>query len=498
MGEIVRARTALSEGHHLSQKSGNIISMQLASIYLGKAYIVQGNLRTAHQTYQQMLSEIGKIQAWYSADAHLQLAKIYREWNDIAAAYEHWEQAMRIIEKSGREGFASTESSILAAQLAWIRGEHDEVLAWLDRAEHSSRHFGTNHTALAEIASVRVHFLLAQGDMNAAISWGKHYKHEAATRVDIPLIPLHSSSFDQSIGPEVPLLPLDNTTSRSSALPIVADVPLISPDKNTAISSLMQSIGTEAPPIARDNNTIVSSSSQLAGVEVSPYEKEAYALMQGRLLIAQEKSETAIVLLEEALQVAQKQGRCGNMIAILVLLTLAHHAAGNTQLTLQTLERALVLAESAGYIRTFIDEGPTMAILLTEFCSRYQRRPVSEQEKISFEYIYTILAALGQDTPTSWTISHQAQEREEALLDALSEREHTVLLLIAEGLSNQEIARALVVTVSTVKTHLNNIYAKLHVHTRLQAVTRAYDLGLLSRGDTEAEQLNHLDHPAKV
>jgi ATP/maltotriose-dependent transcriptional regulator MalT len=139
-----------------------------------------------------------------------------------------------------------------------------------------------------------------------------------------------------------------------------------------------------------------------------------------------------------------------------------------------------------------------MAILLTEFCSRYQRRPVSEQERISFEYIYTVLAALGQDTPTSWTISHQAQEREEALLDALSEREHTVLLLIAEGLSNQEIARALVVTVSTVKTHLNNIYAKLHVHTRLQAVTRAYDLGLLSRGDTETEQLNHLDHSTKV
>ena len=83
-------------------------------------------------------------------------------------------------------------------------------------------------------------------------------------------------------------------------------------------------------------------------------------------------------------------------------------------------------------------------------------------------------------------------------LDVLSEREHTVLLLIAEGLSNQEIARTLVVTVSTVKTHLNNIYAKLHVHTRLQAVTRAYDLGLLSRVETENGRLNHLDHSAKI
>jgi len=73
----------------------------------------------------------------------------------------------------------------------------------------------------------------------------------------------------------------------------------------------------------------------------------------------------------------------------------------------------------------------------------------------------------------------------------LSEREYSVLRLVSEGLSNQEIARSLVVTVSTVKTHLNNIYAKLQVHTRLQAVTKAYDLGLLSpRGsETETESL---------
>jgi LuxR family transcriptional regulator, maltose regulon positive regulatory protein len=73
------------------------------------------------------------------------------------------------------------------------------------------------------------------------------------------------------------------------------------------------------------------------------------------------------------------------------------------------------------------------------------------------------------------------QEHEVPLSEMLSGREYAVLRLVSEGLSNQEIARNLVVTVSTVKTHLNNIYAKFHVHTRLQAVTKAYDLGLLSR-----------------
>jgi LuxR family maltose regulon positive regulatory protein len=71
------------------------------------------------------------------------------------------------------------------------------------------------------------------------------------------------------------------------------------------------------------------------------------------------------------------------------------------------------------------------------------------------------------------------QGQEVRLIETLSEREYSVLRLVSEGLSNQEIARSLVVTVSTVKTHLNNIYAKFQVHTRLQAVTKAYDLGLL-------------------
>jgi ATP/maltotriose-dependent transcriptional regulator MalT len=78
------------------------------------------------------------------------------------------------------------------------------------------------------------------------------------------------------------------------------------------------------------------------------------------------------------------------------------------------------------------------------------------------------------------THSGQGQAQSLRWVEMLSEREYSVLRLVSEGLSNQEIARSLVVTVSTVKTHLNNIYAKFQVHTRLQAVTRAYDLGLLS------------------
>lgn len=83
------------------------------------------------------------------------------------------------------------------------------------------------------------------------------------------------------------------------------------------------------------------------------------------------------------------------------------------------------------------------------------------------------------------------QTGEDTLIEKLTERELTVLCLIAECLTNQQIAQRLVVTVSTIKTHLNNIYAKLHVHTRLQAVIRAYDLGILHKHTPDTEPLSH-------
>jgi ATP/maltotriose-dependent transcriptional regulator MalT len=111
-------------------------------------------------------------------------------------------------------------------------------------------------------------------------------------------------------------------------------------------------------------------------------------------------------------------------------------------------------------------------------------------------YIYTLLTCFGTDAqPSLWLVSHDS---EELLVDRLSEREYMVLGLIAEGLSNQEIAQKLVVTVSTIKTHLNNLYAKLHVHTRLQAVTKAYDMGVLRRNEVDTGSLTPLQSTKKM
>ena len=67
----------------------------------------------------------------------------------------------------------------------------------------------------------------------------------------------------------------------------------------------------------------------------------------------------------------------------------------------------------------------------------------------------------------------------DALVEPLSERELEVLNLVSQGLSNSDIAHKLIVTVGTVKKHLNNIFGKLHVNSRTQAIGRGRELGLL-------------------
>lgn len=221
----------------------------------------------------------------------------------------------------------------------------------------------------------------------------------------------------------------------------------------------------------------------------SVYEQETWNIIQGQLLIAQGNATAAISLLEKDYQKAQEQQRVNSMVHLLLQLVLAHRANGNQHQAIQLLEKTLQLSRAGNYIRSFVDMGPQLGTLLFDYLQRQNKKSGKRTSLVcSPEYIRKILLAMEPETQSMEVIL--TPEQSLSTVERLSEREAHVLTLIAEGLSNQEIARRLMVTMSTIKTHLNNIYAKLGVHTRLQAVTRAHELGLLRRFETETEPLS--------
>jgi LuxR family maltose regulon positive regulatory protein len=207
------------------------------------------------------------------------------------------------------------------------------------------------------------------------------------------------------------------------------------------------------------------------------YLREFEHLTLARVLLAQNKTDhsdrslrEALGLLERLRHAAEAGERMGRAIEILVVQALAHQAHGDIPAALIPLERALTLAEPEGYVRMFVDEGPPMAQLLREAAA----------SGITAAYTRTLLTACATEQqrragdaplPTSPT--------SQPLIEPLSERELDVLRLLRTELSGPEIARELVVALSTVRTHTKSIYGKLDVTNRRAAVKRAAELDLI-------------------
>jgi LuxR family transcriptional regulator, maltose regulon positive regulatory protein len=197
------------------------------------------------------------------------------------------------------------------------------------------------------------------------------------------------------------------------------------------------------------------------------YLRECEHITLARVLIAEYQRDHADRAIREAMrlldrlqQAAEAGGRTGSAIEIGVLQALAHQSHGNLAPALVALERALTLAEPEGYVRMFVGEGPPMAALLQAAAKR----------GIALTYVRQLLAAFGK-----------AEERspiKQNLIEPLSDRERDVLRLLRSDLSGPDIARELMVSVNTLRTHTQNIYSKLGASTRRAAVRRAEELDL--------------------
>ena len=181
-----------------------------------------------------------------------------------------------------------------------------------------------------------------------------------------------------------------------------------------------------------------------------------------RVLIAKGRLDEGIKILQRLLKAAETGGRTPRVIEILMLQALAFQAGGDTTQAIATLDRALTLAEPEGFVRIFVDEGPPIAELLEKI--------LDAKVDVPRAYVKKLMSAFRLS---------KFIKTDDGLVERLSERELEVLGLIAAGLSNKKIMKELFISLSTVKTHIRNIYSKINVHSRTKAILRAKELGLL-------------------
>jgi LuxR family maltose regulon positive regulatory protein len=178
--------------------------------------------------------------------------------------------------------------------------------------------------------------------------------------------------------------------------------------------------------------------------------------------LAQGQPDEALAVLRPLLQMAEAGGWTMFVIEILALESLALQALGDADQAMICLQRALSLAEPAGFVRVFVDRGAPMAMLLRQAASR----------GIAPDYVRRLLEAFGagEALPPRHT---------PALVESLSKRELEVLRLLTTDLTSTEMAQELVLSVNTVRSHIKSIYSKLDVHSRYEALARAAELNLL-------------------
>lgn len=199
------------------------------------------------------------------------------------------------------------------------------------------------------------------------------------------------------------------------------------------------------------------------------------ALMLARYFLTQKHRGQALDLLGQVRQNAEAMGNAPVQIEAHVLSALAHRSVANHD-AFEDLEAAFSLAQAGGFMRIFLDEdliqpGRPLHGLLTQWLAQAGQHPAREYAR----RLLKLLAAETMPDPTLETRSRQVQ----GLSDPLSQREIEILKLIAQGLTNDNIARQLIISSGTVKAHTAAIYRKLDVTNRTEAVARARQIQIL-------------------
>ena len=392
-----------------------------ASGMLGLAFWTSGDLEAGHSAYAECMA--GLRRAGHIADTFgcaIALADIRLVQGRLGEAMRTYEQALQRVPEQGGPVLRGTADMYVG--MSGVHRERNDLQTatqQLLRSQELGEHTGLPQNRYRwRVAMARIR--QAEGDLGGALD----LLNEAER--------LYAGDF----------------------FPNVRPVPALKARVWIADGSLGEALGW-----AREQHLSVD--------DDLSYLREFEHITLARVLMARYQDERAersvheaIRLLERLLRAAEEGERAGSVIEILVLRALAYQRHGDIPAALSCLEGAVTLAEPEGYVRVFADEGPPMASLLR----------VAAKQQAAGNYVRRLLAAVSETEPNGPV--------EQALIEPLSERELDVLRLLGTELDGPAIARELMVSLNTVRTHTKHIYAKLAVTNRRAAVRRAAELDL--------------------
>ena len=369
---------AFAEAVELARSSGNVMIEVVSRTSLGALHGAMGRLREAEAIFQEALQTATRNRSPVAGQAYACLARVYREWNDLASARFY---AEKLIESSAMWGVVDSLACGHLFLATMLQAQDD--IPGANQAMAQASQIMDEHPlelrSLPWLGATRARLWLGQGKLAKARQWAE----------------------------------------------------------------------------TRGLN---------AGGELFLRNEVEYLTLV-HILLAEHRVDDAARLLSRLQTAIESTGRLGDLIVVLVLQAVVLNMQADISSALGKLGHAVRLARSEGYVRVFLDEGKPIESLLRIAATKWQ-------DHDQLVYVRKLLAAFADQ-------SVSPVEGQRPLAGILSERELEVLRLIAAGRSNQAVADELVIAIGTAKRHTANIFDKLDVRNRTEAVAKARQLNLL-------------------
>lgn len=385
---------------------------------------------------------------------------------DLDAAYDSMIDTIEQIRKSGDE-ITALSGTLMLAEIRMAQGRVRDAIAVYQKSVRAfKKQEGRLQRGKADLHLGLTEAVLEQGEFEAAsqhFAQSAEFGEEAAWEAYASRSRMVSAELKEFDGDLEGALELYEEADRLSTPSVLPDIRPLSAMK--ARVWLMQGRVSEAARWANERELSVENELKF----LREFEHTTLAMV----LVARYKAEgseqlllDALGLLDRLLVAAEAGGRNRAIMEVLVQQALAEAARGEFDRAMAPLGRALKLGEPEGLVRVFVASGNDMRDLLSR----------AANNGLCVSYANRLLASF--DRKTTGVLA-QRSTRDAPLPEALTVREIEVMRHVAAGLTNQEIADRLFISLPTVKRHIANIYSKLGSTHRTQAVRLANELGLL-------------------